>query len=394
MEESFRGREGGGEDREGDDIKNIQGLYQKLASVVLLSYNSRHDIEECMSSLADQTYRNYEIIIVDNASSDKTPEFIRTEYPDIKLVETGSNTGYPAGNNIGFSHAKGDYIVVLNPDTIADSNWLAELIKPLEDHTEIALTTSKILIYDQRDRINTCANTVHYTGLDFCRGLNEPSASFSKNEEVGAISGCSFAIRKEVFAELGGFDPDFFLYLDDVDLSWRARLAGYRIMFAPASVVYHKFQFSIAPWKVFYLERNRYLMLLKNCSLRMLILLSPAFFVSEIVTWGHAVLHGFSYMNNKLKAYLWILTNPGKIMKKRQEVQRYRKINDMEFFKYLDWRIPFEQTIKKGMMHFAVDKIFNSFFRIYYKLLDVCLVYSSRIVDFVNIKIENKNGLL
>jgi len=138
---------------------------------------------------------------VDNASTDNTPEFIRAEFPDIKLVETGSNLGYPAGNNIGFEHAKGEYIVILNPDTVADPNWLLQLMKPLDENPDIAITTPKILLYDHKDKINTCGNSVHFTGLDFCRGLYEPSTSFSKNEEVGAISGCSFAIRKEVFKD-------------------------------------------------------------------------------------------------------------------------------------------------------------------------------------------------
>lgn len=384
-----------GKVRRGDvTINKYQDIPQKLASIILLSYNSRNDLEECIPSLTNQTYLNFEIIVVDNASTDSTPDFIRTEYPDIKLVETGSNLGYPAGNNIGFEHAKGDYIVILNPDTVVDPNWLLQLIKPLSENPDIAITTPKILLYGRPDKINTCGNSVHFTGLDFCRGLNEPSTSFSTIEEVGAISGCSFAIRRGVFKELGGFDPDFFLYLEDVDLSLRARIAGYRIMFVPESIVYHKFELSITPWKLFYLERNRYILQLGNYSLKMLILLSPVFFVSEIVTWGHSVLHGFSFMKNKFRAYWWILTNPGKIMKKRQEVQRYRRINDKEFIKYLDWRIPFEQAIRKGIMCYAAGKIFNSLFRIYYILLDAGLNHSFRLINFINVKIENINGLL
>ena len=382
------------ENQESVEISKSQNFSKKLASIILLSYNSSNDLKECIPSLTNQTYTNYEIIVVDNASTDNTPKFIRTEYPKIKLVETGLNLGYPAGNNIGVDNAKGDYIIILNPDTVADPNWLSQLIKPLEENPDIAFTTSKILLYDDHEKINTCANSVHYTGLDFCRGLYEPSTSFSKNEEVGAISGCSFAIRKEVFKELRGFDPDFFLYLEDVDLSWRARLAGYRIMFVPASIVYHKFRLSIAPWKEFYLERNRYLMLLKNCSFKMMILMSPALFVSEIVTWGHAIINGYSYMYNKLKAYCWILMNPGKIMKKRHDAQMNRRIKDKEFIRLLEWEIPFEQVIQNRFMSIAANKIFNSFFRIYYKLLDACLVDTGRFAKFLNFKTHSKNGLI
>lgn len=217
----------------------------------------------------------------------------------------------------------------------------------------------------------TGANHSHFTGLDFCRGLDEPSTSFSEPQEVSAVSGCSFAIRREVFEELGGFDPDFFLYLEDVDLSWRARLAGYKIlyMYMPSSIVYHKFRLSVAPWKEFYLERNRYLMLLKNYSLKMLILITPALIVAEIVTWGHAVLNGFPYVYNKFRAYRWILANPRRILNKRCEIQKNRKISDKEFILLLEWKIPFEQVIGNGFLSSMVDAIFNSFYKFYFIIL-------------------------
>ena len=186
----------------------------KLATIILLSYNSHEDLAECIPSLMGQTYLNNEIIVVDNASTDSSVEFIKTNYPDIKLIETGENLGYPSGNNVGFEHAEGEYIAVLNPDTIVDTKWLAELIKPLEHDPQIALTTSKILIYDRKTVINTCANSPHYTGLDFCRGLYDAASEYGEIEEVGAISGCSFVIRKEALNHLAGFDSDLFLYLE------------------------------------------------------------------------------------------------------------------------------------------------------------------------------------
>ncbi len=213
------------------------------------------------------------------------------------------------------------------------------------------------------------ADHSQFTGLDFCRGLHEPSSSFSIPQEAGAVSGCSFAIRREVFEELGGFDPDFFLYLEDIDLSWRARLAGYKILYVPSSIVYHKFRLSVAPWKEFYLERNRYLMLLKNYSLKMLILMTPALFVTEIVTWGHAILNGFPYVYNKLRAYWWILANPGRILNKRREIQKNRKVSDKEFLRLLEWKIPFEQVIGNGFVRGMADVIFNSFYKGYFIVL-------------------------
>jgi GT2 family glycosyltransferase len=341
----------------------------KSASIVILSYNSREDLEECIPSLMSQTYQDFEIIVVDNASTDGSEEFIRTNYPMIKVVQTGKNLGYPAGNNAGFEVAEGEYIAVVNPDTVADPQWLAELIKPLErDHT-IAATTSKILIYYQKDRINTCANTSHLTGLTFCRGLNKSVDEFNNFQAVGAVSGCSFAIRRDVLKYINGFDPDFFLYMEDADLSWRIRFAGGKILYVPESIIYHKFNLSIAPWKEFYLERNRYLILLKNLDTKTLLLLTPALAITEIVTMSHAVLNGPKYVKSKLMAYLWIIKHIRAISIKRDETLSKKRVTDKEFFGLLDWSIPFEQVIENPIMKRTTDIIFNSFYALNMKVI-------------------------
>ncbi|AYK15550.1 glycosyltransferase family 2 protein [Methanosarcina flavescens] len=342
---------------------------KKSVSIVILSYNNREDLEECIPSLMSQTYQDFEIIVVDNASMDGSEEFIRTNYPMIKVVQTGKNLGYPAGNNAGFEVAEGEYIVVVNPDTVADPEWLAELIKPLErDHT-IAATTSKILIYYQKDRINTCANTSHLTGLTFCRGLNKSVDEFNNFQAVGAVSGCSFAIRRDVLKYINGFDPDFFLYMEDADLSWRIRFAGGKILYVPESIIYHKFNLSIAPWKEFYLERNRYLILLKNLDTKTLLLLTPALAITEIVTMSHAVLNGPKYVKSKLMAYLWIIKHIRAISIKRDETLSKKRVTDKEFFGLLDWSIPFEQVIENPIMKRTTDIIFNSFYALNMKVI-------------------------
>lgn len=255
---------------------------------------------------------------------------------------------------------------MVNPDTLAEPDWLAELIKPLNKEPDITLTTSRILMYHRQDRINTCANITQYTGLAFCRGLDAPSGKYRKQQTVGAISGCSFAIRRTMLEQLDGFDPDFFLYLEDADLSWRVRFAGGRIVYVPTSVIYHKFKLSIAAWKHFYLERNRYLILTKNLSIKAIILLLPGLALSEVVTMGHAVLNGPEYVKSKFKAYGWMFQNIGLIRMKRRETLSGRKISEKEFFKQLDWRIPFEQVIEYRWMCWCANVLFNTFYRVHY----------------------------
>jgi hypothetical protein len=348
---------------------NIMVNKKTRASIILLTYNSLKDLPECIPSLLSQTYDNFEIIVVDNASSDETVEYITGNYPEQRIIQTGKNLGYPGGNNAGFEHATGEYIVVMNPDTVADKNWLAELVKPLEKNPDIAVTTPKINIYYDKSKINTCGNIPHYTGLTFCRGLNSPSDSCNIQEEIGAISGCSFAIRKEMLDYIEGFDADFFLYMEDADLSWRVRFAGGKIVYVPQSTMYHKFKLSIASWKHFYLERNRYLILLKNLETKTLLLLFPGLIVTEIVTMGHAVLNGPDYVVSKLKAYWWLISNTGMIKQKRSETLKLKKVTDNEFFKLLEWRIPFEQVIENKYLRYSADKIFNTFYKLHFKII-------------------------
>lgn len=338
-------------------------------SIVILLYNSREDLVECIPSLLSQTYQDFEIVVVDNASTDNSEEFLRTNYPEIKIIQTGKNLGYAAGNNEGFKVSKGKYIVVVNPDTVAEPEWLDELIKPLENDITIAATTSKILTYYQKDKINTCANKNHPTGLTFCRGLDKSLYEFEDYQEVSAVSGCSFAIRTDILNSINGFDSDFFLYLEDADLSWRLRFVGGKIMYVPRSVIYHKFKLSITPWKEFYLERNRYLMLLKNFDSATLLFLLPSLLVTEIVTMGHAILNGPKYIKGKLSAYLWIIRNIETVSTKRRETLSKKKISDKEFFYFLDWSIPFEQVIKNPIMGWTADIIFNSFYNLHMRLI-------------------------
>lgn len=340
-----------------------------LASIILLSYNSLDDLAECIPSIIDQSYENYEIIIMDNSPTDECVEFVKSNYPSIKCIKTGSNLGYSGGNNNGQKYASGEYIVFMNPDTVADRDWLTNLIKPFETDREVSLTTSKVLMYGDKSRINACGIHTYFTGLGFCRGLNMPSTKYSKPEEVSSVSGCSFAIRSEAFNKLNGFDPDFFLYIEDVDLSWRARLYGYKIMFVPDSILYHKFKLTLEPWKEYYLERNRQILLLKNYSLRMLLFTSPALIVTEIITWGHAIIHGMPFIKNKAQSYLWLFTHIGHILDKRHLIQNNRKIDDRDFFRLLEWEMPFDQLVNNRIAGVVASLTFNSFFKVYYNII-------------------------
>jgi GT2 family glycosyltransferase len=287
-------------------------------SVIVVGFNSRRYLSACFNALANICYPGKtELLFVDNQSSDGSAAFVASAFPQVRTVETGANLGYAAGNNYGAAIAKGEILVFLNPDTEVAVDWLAPLVRPLVDDPTIGLTTSKILLLRNRETINACGNDISLAGITWCRGAGQPATSFTVDEDVPAVSGCSFAMCADLFRRLDGFDERFFMYLEDTDLSWRARVAGYRCRFVANSLVYHDYRLGFSAWKMGLIERNRYRMLGKHLSLRGIIALSPALVAAEVLTWGYAVLCGPRCILAKTRASLWAVTQLGPVIRTR-----------------------------------------------------------------------------
>jgi GT2 family glycosyltransferase len=336
------------------------------ASVIIVSYNSRIDLKRCLPSLLPSLSSLDEVIVVDNASSDGSAEWLAETYPSICLIRSAANIGFGGGNNIGAYNANGKYLAFLNPDTQVEPGWLDSLILALENEPIAGLATSKILLLNNPDRINTCGNDMHISGITLCRGMNEPRNAFSEQIEVSAISGTSFIIRKDLFTALGGFDEHFFLYMEDTDLSLRARLAGYRCLYIPESIVHHDYTLTFGPQKTYYQERNRYIMLLKCFRWRTLVILLPTILLSEVVTWCFSFLHDNKNLNNKIRAYKWVIQNRTEILQERQRVQAYRRVSDQDLLRKTNYRLEYEQTVT-GPLRTLPHLIFDPFFFIFQK---------------------------
>jgi GT2 family glycosyltransferase len=316
---------------------------EPLASIILVNYNKRDDIVRCLRSVLKTSEPAFEVVVVDNASTDGSADVVEEEFPGVITIRSDTNLGFGAGCNLGVSHASASCLVFLNPDTLVESGWLGPLIESV-DSQAVGLATSKILMLDELDRINTCGNTVHITGLTLCRGLGAPSSSFADEEEVDAVSGAAFAIRRDVFEALGGFDESMFLYMEDTDLSLRARLAGWQSVCVPRSRVFHDYSLKMFPLKVFYQERNRYLMLLKSYKWATLLALSPALLTAEFITWSFVLLHDRRNLGNKLKAYAWIIRNWRRILEGRAATQATRKVRDRELLQHTSFKLDFVAT--------------------------------------------------
>lgn len=250
-------------------------------SVIVANYNGSGLIGECLDSLRAQGFRDFETIVVDNASADGSAEFIGETYPEVRLIVNDRNLGFGAANNRGIETAKGKYIALLNNDAVAHKDWLNELIKAAAASApDVGMWASKILLSERPDIIDAAGHVMFRDGLNIGRGKGEKdSGLYDVPGEVFFPSGCAALYLKDMLDEVGLFDPDFFAYGDDTELGLRARLSGWRCLYVPSSVVYHKGSATAgrySSFKAYHVERNRIWVLIKCFPLRD-ILLSPLY---------------------------------------------------------------------------------------------------------------------
>jgi len=333
-------------------------------SVLIVNHNGGADLAACLDSLRNADYDAYEVIVVDNASTDGSTDHLGESYPDVRLIGSAENLGFGGGNNLAATHARGEYLAFLNPDTVVDPGWLRALIETLERDTWTGLATSMVLLKESPERVNACGNAMHTTGLTLCRGMAADRAAYPFEEEVDAVSGAAFAMRRSLYEALGGFDEAFFLYMEDTDLSLRARLAGYTCRYVPGSIVYHDYQLRFGPRKTYYQERNRCRMLLKTLRWGTLASLAPTLLLGEIVTWGFALLRDRGHLTNKLEAYVWVARHWREIMAARRATQATRRVRDRDLLSRTTHHLALDQ-VERGplqrLAQFLLDPLFLGF---------------------------------
>jgi GT2 family glycosyltransferase len=211
-------------------------------------------------------------VVVDNGSTDGSPDLVRREFAECRLVETGANLGFAAGNNVGLRAAAGDYLILLNNDATVRPGWLVALIAAAESDPEVAAVTAKLVFADRPGTIQSAGTVLLSDGSGSDRGSGEAdSGKYDRLEEVFGFNGASALLRRRALDEVGLLDEAFFMYYEDTDLSWRLRLQGWKILYQPAAVVDHKHAASSQEWSplfTFHADRNRLLMLLKNARWR------------------------------------------------------------------------------------------------------------------------------
>jgi GT2 family glycosyltransferase len=313
-------------------------MTEPYVSIIIVNYNGAHHLHECLTSIQEIDYPDHEVVMVDNASSDDSIPFVKENFPFVRIISLSRNYGFAEGSNIGAKNSKGEYVVFLNNDTKVDKKWLSELVKEIIRDNSIAACGSKMLFYDG-NRINHAGASITLLGNAYDIGFGqEDNGKFDQKRFVGSTCGGSMILRKKVFDLLGGFDPEYFACSEDVDICLRAWIYGFKNMYVPASIVYHKYGETLgkrqSAWRIYFCQKNRLVNILKNFEtiniIKSLIISIPYDCVRMMIF--------LSFMETRtafslIKANIDVLAKMNRILQKRKIIQRKRRMSDSSIIK-------------------------------------------------------------
>jgi hypothetical protein len=327
-----------------------------LVSIIILNYNAGNLLLNCIESIKKSTYANLEILVIDNISSDNSQIKCKEEYPEIRLIQNEKNLGYCGGNNVGIKEAKGEFIVILNPDTIVEPNWINELISAYNKFGE-GLYQPKILSLDDEDVIQSTGNMLHVFGFGFARDKgNKVINKIEEIEKIGYASGTCLFTSREVINKVGLLDEFLFLYHDDLDLGWRAAQIGINSYYVPKSKIFHVESYSLK-WsskKFYWLERNRKYCLQTHYSKKTYDKMRFSLALVDLFVWVFYFSKGF--LGAKIKAELEIRKHKEIIENKYNELEGRKIITDEKLIR----NFPDEIFVPTNVSQESMNQSFNS----------------------------------
>ena len=309
-------------------------------SIVILNYNAGQLLLDCVESIKNTDYKNYEIIVVDNASKDNSHKECKKKFSEIKLIENDKNLGYCEGNNVGLRKVEGKFVVVLNPDTLVESKWLKELVRGYNKFGD-GIYQPKFLTTDNHKILQGTGNMIQLFGFGFSTNRNViDNGQFNKPEVVGYAAGTCLFTSTTILQKLGMFDSFLFAYHDDLDFCWRAAMQDIKSYYIPTSIVYHPpegFSFKWTAFKYYLLERNRQYCILTHYSRKTYYKMLPALIIVEIGVFLFYLKKGV--VISKIRATCNILKNLGYINKKYKKIQNERIVSDKKLIKTFEDQI-------------------------------------------------------
>lgn len=350
-------------------------MMNKKIAIIIVTYNGSEYFGDLFSSLEKISYpiENFKIIIIDNASTDDSIVRIRNQESRIKNLKFFVNTknvGFARGNNIGIEYAMKnnfDYVYLLNQDTVVGSDFLMHAIETMESDPKIGIAQSKLLLWKNELNINSWGNVIHYLGFGYSGGYEEKDRKLVE-KEIAYASGAACIIRISCAKEVGIFQDEFFMYHEDLDLGWRMWISGYKVVLSPESIVYHKYEFSKSIKKYYYMERNRFLVLFQNYSIKTLLLIAPALCAMDILMLCYSFIRGFWREEIRVYWYFCNIKNWKKILHARKNIQSLRKRKDSDIIKNFTGVIAF-QDVQNPLVKYIFNPLFEFYFFIIKKII-------------------------
>ena len=306
-------------------------------AIVILSWNGKDFLRRFLPSVMSTTYSNHSIWVADNASADGTSEMLKSEFPSIKLIQNPSNEGFATGYNHALREVAADYYVLLNQDVEVTPGWLEPLVELSKTDDTIAAIQPKILAEFNKDYFEyagAAGGFIDSFGVTFCRGrifdkLETDKGQYDKGGEIFWASGCSLFIKADLYHSLGGLDDKFFAHMEEIDLCWRLKNAGYKIMYCPDSVVYHVGGGSLPkghPKKSYLNFRNNLAMIIKNKPLPNILYTIPIRLMIDILaSWKDLLSGDTSNFKTIVKAHWYFYTHFFELLGRRKKVNQIKK---------------------------------------------------------------------
>jgi hypothetical protein len=337
--------------------------------VLILGYNDLKNLDECITSLLNQSYKNYEIWFADNNSNDGSVKFIRRNFLKVKTFQFNKNTGYAGGNNklirLAFEN-KANFCLVLNADTKVDKNLLSNLIFSYKENSKknkVGLMQPVVMLYGQPNKINTIGNVIHYLGFGYCG--NYLTEKIPQNDkEIISVSGTAMFISKDYYYNVGLFDEEFFMYNEDQNYSWRGLMFGYKHFLSVEGKIWHKYNFSKNKNKMYYSEKNRLMMIKENYEKKTLLKLWPIIILNEILIIFYSLFTGWFLL--KMKSYIFLFRNRENIKRSRQRIQVARIVDDKKIIGKFESKLDF-RVMNNPIIEFVINPIYSLYWKILFK---------------------------
>ena len=326
-----------------------------LVSIIILNYNAGNLLLNCVDSVFKSTYPNFEVLVVDNISTDNSHVVCKKKFEKIHLIENKENLGYCEGNNVGIRNANGEFVVILNPDTIVEPNWLNHLMSAYNEFGE-GLYQPKFFSLNEKHVLQSTGNMLHIFGFGFAKDKGKiDDEKMESVEKINYASGTCLFTSKTVLDKIGLLDPFLFLYHDDLDLGWRAAHIGINSFYVPKSIIYHAESYSIK-WsskKFYWLERNRKYCLLTHYSKETYAKMRLSLFLVDLCVWLFYLSKGF--LGAKIKAELDIFRNRKTIKIRHNQLEKMKIVSD----KNLIEKFPDEIFVPKNVSEPVFNQLFN-----------------------------------